>query len=231
LNELGYQWSVLSPLLTDKFRLAEVKYLVETFVESGTVGLPTVICGDFNENDSGGSLSYLTNNGTGGGIGVGLFGKPTGDTVAAKLTKLKFVDAVHKYVPSGVETHRFPFPFDRNKILRSRLDHVLYTKDKLDCLCCRVIPGFEDQASDHMPILSIFSFLEGAVKKKPEKQDKEKPTAKEEKEEVKTKQSDDSNSDSASEGEHKAEKSPPVTPRKRTSKPIKDHEEEEEDTD
>lgn len=157
LNELGYQWSVMSPFITNKIRLSEVKYLAHQLVTLGTHLLPTVICGDFNENDSGDSVNYFVNE---RGIGGRIFGKPRENTIEAELVKMRFKDAVHEFVPSHVETHRFPIPFDPTKILRSRLDHVLYSVNTLACQNCRVIPGFEDKASDHMPILSIFHFLE-----------------------------------------------------------------------
>jgi len=169
LYNLGYQWGVLSPINTNQFRLDEVKYLARHLARSKNNHLPVIIAGDFNENDSGGSLEYLTNDGTGRGIEVSRasdwMNRITGteDTdLEKRLGQLKFIDCVKKFVPNDVETHRFPIPLKiaHGMVLRSRLDHVLYTVDRLTCHGCVVAPGYETGASDHMPVFTHFSLRE-----------------------------------------------------------------------
>lgn len=163
LDELGYQWSLMSPVVTNSVRLSEVKFIVNFLAEQDFWDMPLLITGDFNENDSGGTLSYLTNS---HGIGRGFFSPKHSENTSnisteQKIGRLVFKDAVNEKVPSNIETHRFPVPFGDNLILRSRLDHVLYNVKYLKCESCTVIPGFEHEASDHMPVLAIFTFQKG----------------------------------------------------------------------
>jgi len=158
LYNLGYDWGVMSPHHTNQFRLAEVKYLVHHLLGSS---LPIIITGDFNENDGGGTLGYLTNDGSGKGIGVTAVGDLWRWTTGNQKTKyehalseLRFRDAVRDCVDGDIETHRWPLP--KGMLLRSRLDHIVYTADRVECVECCVIPGHED-ASDHMPVFSLFS--------------------------------------------------------------------------
>jgi len=153
LDQLGYQWSLTSPFTTNKYRKEEIKYLSNYLVKQGEL-YPTLILGDFNENDSGGSINYLTNNGKGNGIGLNNRTKnlPKNEIY---LRDLKFKDAVNEFISQDIETHRWKLP--GNIALRSRLDHILYSVDYFICGGCRVISGFEDEASDHLPVYGLFA--------------------------------------------------------------------------
>jgi len=161
LYNLGYDWGLLSPSRTNANRLAEVKYLVHHLANSSS-SLPTIIVGDFNENDGGDTLDFLTNGGTGAGIGVSSFtdffrlSAPTKQEL--QLRNIHLRDALHEHVPSAVETHRWPLP--SNMVLRSRVDHAVYTTDSLTCLDCCIVPGYEEEASDHMPVFAFFKINE-----------------------------------------------------------------------
>jgi endonuclease/exonuclease/phosphatase family metal-dependent hydrolase len=155
LDELGYQWSLSSPFTTNTVRVGECKYVLQTLFDQmcetqepdGQIhnNVPLLIVGDFNENDNGPSVSYLAAN--------------SGPKGFAELSpSFLFKDAVKSFLPSQIETHRFPVPNFEKKILRSRLDHILYSKRFLRCTGCVVIPGYEN-ASDHMPVFSAFEFI------------------------------------------------------------------------
>ena len=113
---------------TNKYRLAEVQYLAEQ-LHWNDEGLkyPTLILGDFNENDSSPALTYLENT-------------------------FKMVDALKEYVPGNRETHRWRILYGY-WLLKKRLDHILYSED-IKCSDCHVIDGYEENASDHQPVLA-----------------------------------------------------------------------------
>ncbi|KAL3802388.1 hypothetical protein HJC23_007213 [Cyclotella cryptica] len=141
---------------TEPIRLAEIKGLVRRVMSAesslDTLSAPQheldIIGGDFNEDNSGAALSYLS-------------------------TTLGYIDALQQYVPKMKETHTWPFM--RNLLtLRKRLDHILWRNEllsvttkggntvrmlRLKCLGCGVITGFETGASDHQPVLSRFGIV------------------------------------------------------------------------
>jgi len=155
LYDLGYQWGVFSPLMTDSVRRNEVEFIINYLSQNKLE--PTLILGDFNENDSGGCLSYLTQKDMSVAVSD-FFGDLFGVEEKTFLSKLKLGDAVAELVPSDIETHRFPIP-NTDMILRSRLDHILYAKNFMLCEYCQVIVGFEEGASDHMPVHAAFSMI------------------------------------------------------------------------
>jgi len=122
---------ILTARNTNKFRLAEVKRIAEHVQWHKKPELPTIILGDFNENDGAPALSWLQAN----------FG---------------FVDALHEFVPQNRETHRWRILWGYWLLLK-RLDHLLYSN--MNCHSCQVIDGYEENASDHQPVLGEFSFL------------------------------------------------------------------------
>lgn len=142
LDALGYKWSISSPFTTNKIRLQESKFLLDSLhqiqVELGSTkkNIPTIVLGDFNENDCGPSCSFFS-------------------------SSAKMKNAVNEKIPSSIETHRFPIPNYPDYILRSRLDHLFYSEN-LICNHCEVIPGYEG-ASDHHPILGSFTFTKNAT--------------------------------------------------------------------
>jgi hypothetical protein len=141
---------------TEPIRLAEIKGLVRrtmstgSSLDSSSIAQPEldIIGGDFNEDDCGAALSYLS-------------------------ATLGYIDALQQYVPRRKETHTWPFM--RNLFtLRKRLDHILWRNKllavtttggktvsmlRLKCLGCGVITGYETGASDHQPVLSRFGLV------------------------------------------------------------------------
>ena len=106
-----------------------------------------IIAGDFNEGDAGGAIRYLITKG--------------------------YTNALSQYVPCRKETHRWNY-FGRVWQLRKRLDHILWRSDvvvlssstgtedcrlKLNCVNCGVLSGYENDASDHQPVLSRFAII------------------------------------------------------------------------
>lgn len=114
---------------TNKFRLAEVKYVAQSCNWDEGIECPTLILGDFNENDDAPAISWLKNS----------FG---------------FVDALHEFVPSNRETHRWRILWGTWLLLK-RLDHILYSEHFI-CSSCSVIDGYEENASDHQPVKGTF---------------------------------------------------------------------------
>jgi len=88
---------------------------------------PTVIGGDFNEQDGADALSVLAEAG--------------------------YADAL-AHVPYRKETHRWP---KFGTTLRKRLDHVLFDSARLRCDGCGVLSGYEEGASDHQPVIARLS--------------------------------------------------------------------------
>ena len=138
---------------TEPIRLAEVKDLIRTaeWTDSSRNDFTRIhseldiIAGDFNEDNFGAALSYLS-------------------------MQCGYIDALQQYVPRRKETHTWPF-LKNMWTLRKRLDHILWrneslsvatqcgetkTKLKLKCLGCGVLTGYENGASDHQPVLARF---------------------------------------------------------------------------
>jgi len=140
--------------ITNRFRLGEVRYLMEKLEEQGVVTLSEnkeqiegvknamIILGDYNEHDNDPALSWLTNKN--------------------QSNKQVFRDALKDYVPSSRETHRWPIKLMWGYVTywsHKRLDHCVYSVDSLQCTNCKVLDGYEDNASDHQPIVSTFKLL------------------------------------------------------------------------
>ncbi|KAL9185000.1 hypothetical protein ACHAXT_002777 [Thalassiosira profunda] len=135
---------------TEPIRIKEVKELLQRSAGgiSETAKMPLdIVAGDFNEGDFAGALSYLTS-----------FG---------------YSDALRRFVPKYKETHAWPF-LGGWWTLRKRLDHILWhdeealattgtgtdeRKVKLQCLGCGVLTGYEDGASDHLPVVARFALV------------------------------------------------------------------------
>ena len=127
---------------TETFRIYEVKELIRRSQESKRT--IDIIAGDFNEGDTGGAIRHLISTG--------------------------YTNALSKYVPRRKETHRWNY-FGKVWQLRKRLDHILWHSDvlsstrredcrlKLDCVNCGVLSGYENDASDHQPVLSRFAII------------------------------------------------------------------------
>lgn len=140
---------------TEPIRLAEVKDLVrrtmpiDSSLDHSLNLQPEldIIAGDFNEDNAGAALSYLSS--------------------------LRYVDALQQFVPRRKETHTWPF-LRNTWTLKKRLDHILWRNDvlsivskdgttrklfRLKCLGCGVLTGYEAGASDHQPVLSRFGIV------------------------------------------------------------------------
>ena len=141
--------------VTNKYRLSEVQYLMSHFVKSGSVNvisseenkydvkMPIIMLGDYNEHDDDPALQHLTK------------------TCCDENNFTIFRDALKEHVDSKRETHRWPLKFLGGYITYwsyKRLDHCVYSVKYLDCTGCKVIDGYEDNASDHQPCLSNFKF-------------------------------------------------------------------------
>ncbi len=126
---------------TEPIRIHEVKELLRRSQESQRT--IDIIAGDFNEGDAGGAIMHLISEG--------------------------YTNSLSQYVPRRKETHRWNY-FGKVWQLRKRLDHILRHSDvlsstrreedcrlKLDCINCGVLSGYENNASDHQPILSRFA--------------------------------------------------------------------------
>ena len=128
---------------TEPIRVNEVKELLRTRTQESKRTID-IIAGDFNEGDSGGAIRHLISKG--------------------------YTNALSKYVPRRKETHRWNY-FGKVWQLRKRLDHILWHSDdllsarredcrvKLDCINCGVLSGYENDASDHQPVLSRFAII------------------------------------------------------------------------
>ncbi|KAG2386766.1 hypothetical protein C9374_002510 [Naegleria lovaniensis] len=152
--------------MTNQYRLNEVQYLVSHFekkkiLQSSTEPLtsgdhtkifkqpriPIIMLGDYNEHDHDPALTFLTKE--------CLYRNESTET----LTPL-FRDALNEFVPQTRETHRWPLKFLWGKITYwsyKRLDHCVYSVNNLKCTSCKVMDGYEDNASDHQPVLSTFA--------------------------------------------------------------------------
>lgn len=108
---------------TGPVRLAEVQEIFRFCALSP----PVVIAGDFNEQDWGEALVWLTE-------------------------ERGMRNALYEHVPRWKETHMWPF--GRFMTLKKRLDHVVYDPDRLRSLGCGVLTGYEAGASDHQPVLA-----------------------------------------------------------------------------
>ncbi|KAL9643065.1 hypothetical protein ABK040_003866 [Willaertia magna] len=153
---------------TNSYRLEEIKYLLNylqnnnllyssknnnntTIIDNNNYSLkyPTIILGDFNENEFAPGITFLTNE----------------LTVDCKVNNNEknenklFRDALKEFVPFKRETHRWPFylPFGFIYWSHKRLDHCIYSPYLLNCNDCKVIDGYENGASDHQPVLSSFT--------------------------------------------------------------------------
>ena len=113
---------------TGPIREAEVKELLKRRQESSRSAFD-LVAGDFNEQDGADALRLLEKNG-------------------------KMIDALQEYVPSNKETHRWPF--GKFLTMHKRLDHICYKPDRITCIGCGVISGYEEGASDHQPVLAKF---------------------------------------------------------------------------
>ena len=112
---------------TSIIRRLELEHLFQSPIVKKTP-LPMIIAGDFNETDAYSALSMLR-------------------------TDYGMRDGVAKV--SG-HTHWWPLASvwgTRRLVLRSRLDHVFYSR-QLKCLSCRVLQGYEGNASDHLPVIT-----------------------------------------------------------------------------
>lgn len=140
---------------TEPIRLAEVKDLVrrtipkDSSLEYSINPQPEldIIAGDFNEDNVGAALSYLS-------------------------STHRYIDALQQFVPRRKETHTWPF-LKNTWTLKKRLDHILWRNDmlsivtkentfrkfRLKCLGCGVLTGYESGASDHQPVLSRFAIV------------------------------------------------------------------------
>ena len=134
---------------TEQIRVKEVKELIQQSISTIYSEQPPldIIAGDFNENDNGEALTYLTS--------------------------LGYTDALQQYVPRYKETHTWPF-LRKFWFLRKRLDHILWQSEpltatssngskighvQLKCLQCGVMTGYEHGASDHQPVLARFAIV------------------------------------------------------------------------
>lgn len=117
---------------TNRFRLAEVKLIAENCNWSHGIEVPTLILGDYNENDNAPAITWLQK-------------------------EFKFIDALHEFVPQSRETHRWRI-FWGYWLLLKRLDHILYSSEYLSCTSCNVIDGYEENGSDHQPVKATFNF-------------------------------------------------------------------------
>eukprot|EP00984_Skeletonema_dohrnii_P003801 scaffold1310_cov128-Skeletonema_dohrnii-CCMP3373.AAC.4 len=127
---------------TEPIRINEVKEFIRRSQESKRT--IDIIAGDFNEGDDSGAIRHLIQEG--------------------------YSNALSQYVPRSKETHRWNY-FGRVWQLRKRLDHILWRSDalsstrvedcrlKLDCVNCGVLSGYENDASDHQPVLSRFAII------------------------------------------------------------------------
>jgi exonuclease III len=125
--------------ITEPIRITEAKELIRRSQESKRTF--DIIAGDFNEGDDGGAIRYLIKEG--------------------------YTNALNQYVPRSKETHRWNY-FGKVWQLRKRLDHILWrsnslssTRERLilDCVNCGVLSGYENDASDHQPVLSRFAIV------------------------------------------------------------------------
>jgi len=130
---------------TEPIRIMEAKELIRTSQDSKRT--IDIIAGDFNEGDDGGAIRHLIQEG--------------------------YANALSQYVPRSKETHRWNY-FGSVWHLRKRLDHILWRRNalsstrevadcrlKLDCVNCGVLSGYENDASDHQPVLSRFAIIQG----------------------------------------------------------------------
>ena len=141
---------------TEPIRLAEVKGLLRTTASKNSSRNDLsrinseldIIAGDFNEDNSGAALSYLS-------------------------MHYGYIDALQQFVPRRKETHKWPF-LKNMWTLRKRLDHILWRSSllfesnqhgktkltfQLKCLGCGVLTGYENGASDHQPVLARFGIF------------------------------------------------------------------------
>ncbi|EFC46583.1 predicted protein [Naegleria gruberi] len=140
LNDDGSA-SLWTARMTNVYRLNEIKYLYNYLegigiISFGNTTCPIVILGDYNEHDNDPSCEFL------------------------KLSNL-FQDALNEFVPQNRETHRWPLKFVWGLYTywwHKRLDHCVYSKQFFKCLDCKVIDGYEMNASDHQPVLTTLEF-------------------------------------------------------------------------
>jgi len=92
--------------------------------------LPFVLGGDFNEDEYGRGLTWLRATGV-------------------------IRNALRQFQPR-VATWRWPTPV---LVLKGRFDHILYAKYLIRCMDARVLPGYWQGASDHLPVVSTLQLL------------------------------------------------------------------------
>lgn len=132
---------------TEPIRIAEAEELIRRRSQESKRTID-IIAGDFNEGDDGEAIRYL-------------------------ILQEGYANALSRYVPRSKETHRWNY-FGTVWQLRKRLDHILWysgnalslssTREEdskliLDCVNCGVLSGYENDASDHQPVLCRFAII------------------------------------------------------------------------
>ena len=113
---------------TNTYRLQEIEWTIN---QMGEKLENTIFIGDFNQHESAPATRLL-------------------------IEKYKFTDALEQYVPQSRETHRWRIIYNM-WLLKKRLDHIIYS-EHFKCKSCRVIDGYEENASDHQPVLATLEF-------------------------------------------------------------------------
>uniref|UniRef100_A0A0G4F4D8 Endonuclease/exonuclease/phosphatase domain-containing protein n=1 Tax=Chromera velia CCMP2878 TaxID=1169474 RepID=A0A0G4F4D8_9ALVE len=126
---------------TSQTRADELEYTLQNWnvdetqgTESTDMGRPALVCGDFNECEGYKALALLQSK---YGLRNGLAEHdPQKETMSVDVPLLW-----------GLFTWHRTF----------RLDHIFYSPLQLSCDECRVVRGYEEGASDHQPVVGVFT--------------------------------------------------------------------------